>query len=115
MPTWPPGVPSLCRLEGMNLTPFSGAMPVDVEAGEPMTRRRFTGEMARLQGTLSMTRKQAIDLYNFWRYDLKQGSLRFTEDEPMTQAAGEFLFLEPPGFSRVSHRYQVTISVQRIG
>lgn len=90
---------------------------IDTESGEPMTRARFTGEMDLWTGTLTaLTAEQARDLLSFWRYDLKNGTLRFTFDHPLSGEGVEMLFIKPPELSPVNalagQYWQAALSLQ---
>ena len=62
-----------------------------------MTRRRFTGDMEDVSGSLFLVeRPVAVEIVSFWRYDLKDGSLPFTWQHPLTEEAATYLFLSPP-------------------
>lgn len=103
MATWPASVPFEFDVNGFSHAAAPNSSTIDPEVGEPMTRRRFTGEVDSFSGQLPpLTREQANDLRNFYRYDLKDGSLRFTQDDPMTGTAREFMFAESPSFSAIS-------------
>lgn len=97
MPSWPQSFPPLFNTEGFSLDPLSNTTPIETESGEPLTRVRFTGEMDDIAGEFPMMdRDTAIQMMNFWRYDLKNGSLRFSYDHPLTGEAAEFLFMDKP-------------------
>jgi hypothetical protein len=102
VPTWPATVPFVFLVDGFSHQPVSNSMKVDPEVGEPLTRQRFTGEIDDVSGTLTtLTTEQVNDLRNFYRYDLKDGSLRFTQDDPMIGEAREYLFMAPPRFTPI--------------
>lgn len=117
MPSWPAALPQLFKPGGAGLSPISNAAPIDTESGEPLTRVRFTGEMDQWSGELqALTNQQANDLLNFWRYDLKNGTLRFTYDHPLTGESVEMLFIEPPRLIPVNsingQYWQASLSLQ---
>jgi hypothetical protein len=63
-----------------------------------MTRVMFTGEIDDIALNVPLdTFEQAQALYNFWRYDLKNGSLPFVYEHPMLREACRFLFMTPDG------------------
>lgn len=115
MPSYPDGLPPLFEVDGFGLKPISNSTQIDVESGSPLTRNRFTGEMDAVSGKLMrMTREQAIMLLNFWRYDLKNGTLPFTWDHPLTLEAVEMLMpsVELAGMS--GDLWQMSVSVQTL-
>lgn len=114
MPSWPDSLPPLFEVDGFSLEPVSNSTAIDVESGEPMTRNRFTGEMDDISGNLMrMTRQQTIELLAFWRYDLKNGTRRFTWDHPLDGSATEFLMTQKPKIGAMSgDLWQVSLAIQ---
>lgn len=97
MPTWPHSFPPLFSPDGASYDPISNATVIDTESGEPLSRLRFTGEMDDFTGTLPLCDTEtAVAIKNFWRYDLKNGALRFTWDDPLTAEGRDFLMTAPP-------------------
>lgn len=97
MPSWPAHFPPLFLVDGFGLDPVSNATVIETESGEPLTRLRFTGEMDDIAGTLPpVERSVALQILAFWRYDLKNGTLRFVWDHPLSEEAVELLFMAPP-------------------
>lgn len=99
MPAWPASLPSLDKIAGASVVPVSNSTVIDVESGEPLTRRRFTGDMDDIAMSLLLSGDQRIDLYNFWRLDLEDGTLRFTHAHPLTGEMRAMLFMTPPRFT----------------
>lgn len=103
MPSWPETLPALFEVDGFSLDPVSNSTVIDTESGEPLSRNRFSGEMDQITGNLyRMTREQTIALRDFWRYDLKNGTLRFTFDDPLDGSSTEYLMLAPPKITAMS-------------
>lgn len=97
MPGWPTTFPELFEVAGFTFDPVSNAMVDDTESGEPMTRLRFTGEIEDVAGNLDLCdRDTANAIVDFWRHDLKNGTLRLSWDHPMTGEAVEFLIVGQP-------------------
>lgn len=97
MPSWPESFPPLFSTDGASLDSISNATLIDTESGEPLTRVRFTGEMDNVSASLPMCdRATAIAIRDFWRNDLKNGTLRMTWDDPLSLDSREFLMLSPP-------------------
>lgn len=102
MTSWPSSVPFVFLVDGFSHQAMSNTTAIDVESGEPLSRRRFTGEMDTISGTMrNLTIEQVRVLRSFYRYDLKDGALRFTENDPVTGEAREFIFAEAPVFSPI--------------
>lgn len=117
MPTaWPSTLPDFCQIAGLLIKPVNNSIPMDLDSGPPMTRRRFTGDMESLQGSfLLIPRLQMLAVRDFWRTTLKDGSLPFTAEHPMTLVANTiFLFLVQPEAVRSGHLYNVSISVRKM-
>jgi hypothetical protein len=96
---WPATLPPLDRISGGSVQPVSNALPIETEVGEPMTRQRFTGEMDDITMSILLSGSQRIVLYEFYRRDLKGGSLRFSHDHPLTLEATELMFMAAPRFT----------------
>ncbi len=95
---WPTQLPQLFLLNGLVLTPVSNGLVADPEAGEPMTRVMFTGDMDDVAGTIPLDcRDQAIMLRDFYRYTCKQGTLPWVFDDVLTKEAVTVLFMKPDG------------------
>lgn len=95
---WPETLPGIALRAGSRYEPISNATPIPVEAGELLTRSRFTGDMARFTVALNLTSTQTQQLLSFWRYDLKTGALTFLWEDPITGNAVEMLFDRAPVF-----------------
>src|SRR5688572_21238440 len=103
MPSWPSSFPPLFEVDGFSVVPVSNNAPIEVESGEPLTRNRFTGEMDGVTGSFYLVERDvAISMLNFWRYDLVNGSLRFTFDHPLTGESSEMLFMAAPRLTPVT-------------
>lgn len=103
MPIWPLHFPRTFEVNGFSLDPVSNSTPIDVESGEPMSRRRFTGDMENIVGSLPPVEKElANEIRSFWRYDLKHGTVSFTWSDPISEEAVEFMLMAPPAFTPVS-------------
>lgn len=101
MPTWPASLPCAFLSGSVSYNPFSTSIPVDVEVGPPLTRNRYTGEMADVSGPLpALSRAQAVALYQFWRDDLVKGTLPFTWTDPLTLEDVNFILLQPPAMQQ---------------
>lgn len=116
MVAWPAAFPQLFEADGFSLEPVSGSTPIEVESGEPMSRRRFTGEMDNLQGTLPpVTFAIAQDIYEFWRDDLANGTSRFTFEHPLTSETVDVMFMAPPKFTPAGGLYwRVSVSLRTL-
>jgi hypothetical protein len=115
MPVWPTELPATLNVDGTNYKPTPNSTPIDVESGEPMTRRRFTGKMADIRGTLTLEVEDAIILYNFWSTDCEDGSLPFDWVHPITGAAVEFVWLDTPEFRPIAPEvWEVNLSLRQM-
>lgn len=94
-PVWPAELPPAPMLDGTTYDVVSNAMPIPVEAGELLTRRRFTGEMVNITVSLVLTRSQALRLVRFYRDDCKE-SLPFLWNDPLTGDPVEMMFASAP-------------------
>lgn len=71
-PEWPASLPPATLVAGSGYQPVSNATPIPVEAGELLTRRRFTGEMATMPVNLLLDDEQMQTLMFFYRRTLKE-------------------------------------------
>jgi hypothetical protein len=111
LPAWPATLPPAALVAGLQYQPAANATPIPVEAGELLTRRRFTGEMARIQGSANLTTEQAQTLLAFYRTDLQE-TLPFTWDDPLTGESVEMVFEGPPQFQALStSRWQASFTL----
>lgn len=94
-PVWPAELPPAPMLDGTTYDVVSNAMPIPVEAGELLTRRRFTGEMATINVSLVLTKSQVQRLLSFYRDDCKE-SLPFLWQDPITEETVEMVFTSAP-------------------
>jgi hypothetical protein len=100
MATWPATLPP-APLVGVQYQPIPNATAIPVEAGELLTRRRFTGEMARIPCAMILSTTQARALMDFYRGELQE-TLPFDFDDPLTGDTVEMLFDGAPQFQSLS-------------
>lgn len=100
-PVWPISLPQALLVAGLSYQPVSNATAIPVEAGELLTRQRFTGKMVRLSGSLLLTTAQAETLISFWRDDLGETE-PFEWTDPLTGETIELVFETPNGAPRLT-------------
>jgi hypothetical protein len=111
MAVWPVTLPPAMLVAGSQYQPLSNATPIPVEAGELLTRRRFTGEMARIPVTLNLSTEQARTLLTFYRVELGEVE-PFDWIDPLTGDAVEMMFEGAPQFQPLStHVWQASFTV----
>lgn len=81
---------------GYRKKPLPNVTPIDVESGEPMTRARFTGDVTTVSASIMTDVAGVATFWNFWKYDLKRGALRFTWSDPSSRESVDFLFFDTP-------------------
>lgn len=97
MQVWPAAFPQVFEVNGFSLDAVNNSEVLDVESGAPLTRRRFTGAMDDISGTLFLVESEVAEqIRQFHRIDCKDGSLPFLWHNPLTGSAVRFLFLSPP-------------------
>lgn len=97
---WPAGLPQVFLRDGYRETPLDNAMVVTPEQGEPTSFLEFTGDIEEINGALPpLAYAQKNMLKNFWRFDLKRGTLRFVWDHPTEFHGVELLFRQSPVFT----------------
>lgn len=113
MPSWPATLPCIFQLQNTNVAPVASTLAIDPEVGEPLTRRRFTGEMDRVSGTFVFrTRALAETFLTFWRDDLKNGSLPFDFEHPITGDAVSMIFMAEPRLSANGRIWNAAVQLQ---
>jgi hypothetical protein len=101
MTTWPDTLPSNPLIAGLQYQPASNATAIPVEAGELLTRRRFTGEMAQISAVMTLTTAQAQDLLSFYRDTLGEVDT-FDWTDPLSGDTVEMIFNGAPSFQPIS-------------
>ena len=110
-PQWPAALPPAQLVSGSGYQPISNAMPIPVEAGELLTRRRFTGEMASLPVALLLDDEQVRTLMFFYRRTLGE-TQPFMFYDPVQGFDVPCVFTSPPAATFLApDRFQVSFTV----
>lgn len=97
MPAWPTTIP-VCQASYTEKR-MDGSIRSDMETGPMKVRQRFTATPVFLSMNYLVNAAQVQDLDDFYRADLKHGSLEFDFTHPRTQAAVKARIMEPPEFN----------------
>lgn len=115
MAAWPALLPGL-RTPGFSWAPLGNTMAIEPEVGEPMTRRRFTGDLIDVTGTLLLTLAELTEFRNFWRDTLSHGVDRFDWVDPVFGDGVQMIFMRPPAVrSAGGDAFEVDIALRVIG
>lgn len=101
---WPSSLPCRPLIDGFEGQVGDGLVAFQPDGGgPPITRRRFSYAPDTLQLRWQMTRAQLNDFLDFFRDDLKMGSLPFTmKNDLTTSGTADFKFVpgRTPAYSR---------------
>lgn len=110
-PEWPATLPPAQLVAGSGYQPVSNATPIPVEAGELLTRRRFTGEMANMPVSLLLDDAQMLTLMRFYRRTVKE-TLPFLFYDPVEGFDVPCVFTSPPAATFLApDRFQVSFTL----
>ncbi len=110
-PQWPATLPPAALVSGSGYQPVSNATPIPVEAGELLTRRRFTGEMASMPVSLLLDDLQVQTLMYFYRRTLKE-TQPFMFYDPVQGFDVACVFTSPPAMTFAApDRFQVSFTL----
>lgn len=120
---WPSGVPFVPLRNGFSRTRMDNRVRFQPEVGEAKTRRRHTAVPITVDMTIRMSETDYLTLDDWYRDDLKDGSLRalFPKD-PVEGDAFDCKFVAPPtiiavgGFSSEdgTQMFDVSFTVHRL-
>jgi hypothetical protein len=92
---WPhPEIPIL--QDGYSYNPADNTVRFEPDVGPAQVRRRSTSNPDYLSFKMQMTRSEAEDFYDFYKYATVGGTRRFNFTNPQTLEAGEARFKAPP-------------------
>jgi hypothetical protein len=77
MPSWPSSLPTKVIAGSHHFRPQPNAVVFSPDVGEPLRRRRYTGNSTADSFMLKLTSTQVDRLYEFWSVDCAQGTLSF--------------------------------------
>ena len=102
--------------EGFTYQPMAGLTAVvDPEIGAPLTRRRYSGKLSDLSGSVRLLGAEKATLYNFWFDTCAAGSLPFTWTDPLLEEACTFIFLAEPVFTPMGGaRWHASLRLRRV-
>lgn len=99
MVAWPVSLPQKMESSGYNEKPRTGVVRTSMDVGAAKMRRRYTGIITDISGSIKLTRAQAGILDAFFKNDLASGSLPFTWIHQRTGDAVTMRFVEPPQYA----------------
>lgn len=95
---WPGTVPQYAMVSGYQERPERNVVEFRPETGPPLTRRRTSVSSDIISFETLMTLDEYDDLLEFYRYDLKDGSLTFKRKHPRNILGADktFKFIAEP-------------------
>lgn len=98
IPVWPSTLPPILDREG-----YAGAAPdlalrTKMDVGMAKVRRRVSNNVIPVSGKLVLDLDQLVTLLAFHTTTTLGGSLRFSWTDPLTDAAVEMMFVDPPTY-----------------
>ena len=115
MATWPTELPQELSFQGFASTMPTGSVRVDMDAGPPYQRQRFTAAPEPISGSIWVDADQYQVFMNFWRNSTAHGSLPFDWKHPITGVPVQMQFdvSNPPRISAKSGAlYQISMSLE---
>jgi hypothetical protein len=111
---WPSTLP--CRfVVGVTAAPQDNAIRFQPDVGDQKVRRRYTGSLVDLSGSLTLSGNQGATFDAFYRDDLADGSLPFRMMDPLTYGTRTFRFAEPPQWTEVRPGvWSISCKIRRI-
>ena len=94
MAVWPASLPQ--QLVGTGDQDQDAVLRTPMDAGPPTQRNRFSAIVRNLTVPMILTGTQRQTFDTFFRTELKNGSLRFDWEDPVTDATVTMRFLKPP-------------------
>lgn len=113
---YPATLPDAPLRSGYNQKQQSNVVRSSVDVGEAKVRRRYTDPIYNENWQMILTPVQ-IPIFNSWfNTDLQSGVLRFTFNDPVTDTASEYRFLDMPAFSPYGKHgsFSVSFTVEKL-
>jgi hypothetical protein len=111
---WPSTLPEYVLEQGFSEAEPDQLMITSMEAGRPKTRRRYTTNNELFTAALAMTAAQRQIFQDWFRDDLRGGSLPFTWVHPLYRTAMTFMFRKPvPKWSVRGNAHIVSFALER--
>jgi len=82
--------------EGYSYVPADNTVRFEPDVGAAQVRRRSTSNPDYMSFKMQMTRTEAEDFYDFYKYSTVGGTLRFNFTNPQTLVVVEARFKSPP-------------------
>ena len=87
--TWPASLPQELLQRGYSQREGDNVLRSQTDVGPPKRRRRFTAAIGKLSGQLMLNHADLATLLNFYKNDLKDGSLSFLFPDPLRPSSGQ--------------------------
>lgn len=110
--SWPSTLPQTILAEGYNQSAANVLLRSQPDVGPAMVRRRASAGVEPVSGKEWMTPAELGYLRTFYDTTLIGGSLRFSWKDPVTEAAVEFRFTEPPSWIRAGVGFFVQLGLE---
>jgi hypothetical protein len=115
MAVWPKDLACYPVVGTWSETPQVNVVAFRPEVGPPKQRRRSTASGSLASATFKMSREALISFMRWFREDVKDGSIPFTMDHPMTDEFLSWTFEEPPSVtSTTRNMHMVSVRLRRI-
>ena len=114
---WPSSLPQYLRLQGYAQARVNDTIRSTMGYGPDKVRRRTTGTIENIQGTLVLTNAQLSTLSNFYNATLTGGAERFNWVDFLTVNESsptivKYRFLTPPTYSNIGKFWTVVLSLE---
>lgn len=112
IPAWTTSIPQKFLLEGYAEKARDTMLRTEMELGPAKVRRRTTAGVREINGSMIMTPTELASFITFYQTTLKDGSLRFSMNEPVSGASCEMRFTASPAWDRRGLNYYVQMQLE---
>jgi hypothetical protein len=113
MASWPAALPQWVLVDGFSYAPVSTVAQISTEAGEPLSRARFTGELMDIGAVIEVDLSLVSLFRDFWQVDLGRGALPFLKNDPIFGEARRVILTAPPKYVPLGGtRWQIIMALR---
>lgn len=119
MPDWPSSLPDCVLDADYQEQPENNLAEFAPEVGPPLRRRRTSINSSLIQAAIVLADDEVDTLLDFYKDDLKDGSLSFTWVHPRMAEGSPteiacFTFVTPPVLTRIAPYWRAALSLRRM-
>lgn len=114
IPVWPSTAPLRLLLESVGKEVEDNRYKFKPKIGASITRRASSKRSDKLKGDVLWTLAQYNTVMTFYTTTLVDGTLTFTNADPITGTTTTYQFVSPPKISAVGTKLKVTIDLEEV-